>query len=291
MKQIWVAITVALLSAAFLSGPAEAARLGGGRSIGMQRNTVNRQAAPTPPAAAQAVPAKPAAAAPSGMSRWLGPLAGLAAGGLLAALFMNGAFEGLKFMDIAIMMLVAGGVFMVFRMLRARSTSTSAQTPAPGNLALQSAGMGNVAPSALNNSSFGAASAEVAALPRYPAGFAVEPFLQQAKSAFIRLQAVNDANNLAELRDFTTTELFAELARDIEARGNVPQKTEIVTLGADLIEVATEDQTATASVHFKGLLREQNDTVAEPFDEVWHVTKRLDDAKATWVVAGIQQLQ
>jgi predicted lipid-binding transport protein (Tim44 family) len=289
MKQIWVAIIVALLSAAFLSGPAEAARLGGGRSIGMQRNSVNRQAAPTPPTAAQAVPGKPAAAAPSGMSRWLGPLAGLAAGGLLAALFMNGAFEGLKFMDIAILMLVAGGVFIAFRMLRARSAS--AQTPAPGNLALQSAGMGSVAPSSLNNSAFGAAPAEAAAQPRYPAGFAVEPFLQQAKSAFIRLQAVNDANNLAELRDFTTPELFAELARDIEARGNVPQKTEIVTLAADLIEVVTEDQTATASVHFKGLIREQSDAAAEPFDEVWHVTKRLDDAKATWVVAGIQQLQ
>lgn len=255
----------------------------------MQRNSVNRQAAPTPPTAAQAVPAKPAAAAPSGMSRWLGPLAGLAAGGLLAALFMNGAFEGLKFMDIAMLLLVAGGVFIAFRMLRARSAS--AQTPAPGNLALQSAGMGSVAPSSLNNSAFGAAPAEAAAQPRYPAGFAVEPFLQQAKSAFIRLQAVNDANNLAELRDFTTPELFAELARDIEARGNVPQKTEIVTLAADLIEVVTEDQTATASVHFKGLIREQSDAVAEPFDEVWHVTKRLDDAKATWVVAGIQQLQ
>jgi predicted lipid-binding transport protein (Tim44 family) len=285
MKQIWVAIIVALLSAAFLSSPAEAARLGGGRSIGTQRNSVNRQAAPTAPAAA---PAKPAAAAPSGMSRWLGPLAGLAAGGLLAALFMNGAFEGLKFMDIAMLLLVAGGVFIAFRMLRARSAP--AETTAPGSLATQSAGMGGIPPS-LNNSAFGAAPAEVAAQPRYPAGFAVDPFLQQAKSAFIRLQAVNDANNLAELRDFTTPELFAELARDIEARGNAPQKTEIVTLTADLIEVVTEDQFATASVHFNGLIREQSDAVAEPFDEVWHVTKRLDNAKATWVVAGIQQLQ
>ncbi len=287
MKQIWLAITVALLSAAFLSGPAEAARLGGGKSIGMQRNSVNRQAAPTPPAAAPAAQALPAAPAPSGMSRWLGPLAGLAAGGLLAALFMNGAFEGLKFMDIAMLLLVAGGVFIAFRMLRARSAPAQ---PAPGNLAMQSAGMGGVSPS-LNNSAFGVAPAESAAPPRYPAGFAVEPFLQQAKSAFIRLQAVNDANNVAELRDFTTPELFAELARDIEARGNAPQKTEIVTLTADLIEVVTEDQAATASVHFKGLIREQSDTAAEQFDEVWHVTKRLDDAKATWVVAGIQQLQ
>ena len=234
------------------------------------------------------MPAKPAGAAPSGMSRWLGPLAGLAAGGLLAALFMNGAFEGLKFMDIAILMLVAGGVFIAFRLLRARSAP--AQTPAPGNLALQSAGIDSVAPS-LNNSAFGAASAAAAAPPRYPAGFAVEPFLQQAKSAFIRMQAVNDANNLADLREFTTPELFAELARDIEARGNAPQKTEIVTLTADLVEVVTEDQTATASVHFKGLIREQSDAAAGPFDEVWHVTKRLDNAKATWVVAGIQQLQ
>ena len=63
---------------------AEAKRLGGGKSFGMQR-----QASPAAPAAAPTQAAKPAApaAAPAtatppkqGMSRFLGPLAGLAAG-------------------------------------------------------------------------------------------------------------------------------------------------------------------------------------------------------------------
>ena len=65
----------------------EAARVGGGRSTGRQSSTA--QSAPaqkTTPA-----PATPAPAAPqSGMSKWLGPLAGLAAGIGLASLLGSG---------------------------------------------------------------------------------------------------------------------------------------------------------------------------------------------------------
>jgi hypothetical protein len=55
---------------------AEAARVGGGRSVGRQSSSATNQAAPAQKTApAQAAPTTPAAQ-PSGMSRWLGPLAG-----------------------------------------------------------------------------------------------------------------------------------------------------------------------------------------------------------------------
>jgi predicted lipid-binding transport protein (Tim44 family) len=61
-----------------------------------------RQAAPTTPAAAPTAPGRAPAAA-SGASRWLGPLAGLAAGGLLASMFMGDGFQGMQIMDFLIM--------------------------------------------------------------------------------------------------------------------------------------------------------------------------------------------
>ena len=76
--------------------------MSGGKSIGKQREAINpNQAAPRTPPAAAAGDAEHARAAasrarrtcrrpqPSGMSRWLGPLAGLAIGAGLASLFFN----------------------------------------------------------------------------------------------------------------------------------------------------------------------------------------------------------
>src|SRR4051794_15083671 len=79
MKTFFAALAALILSAGLLAQTAEAARVGSGRSMGIQRSApVQRQA--TPPAAApqQANPSTPAPA-PAG-NRWLGPLAGLAAG-------------------------------------------------------------------------------------------------------------------------------------------------------------------------------------------------------------------
>lgn len=73
---IWIAFVALFL----VITQAEAKRMGGGKSIGQQNTTVNRQA---PPPAQNAVPAKPqaapAAAAPAARP-WGGMLGGLAAG-------------------------------------------------------------------------------------------------------------------------------------------------------------------------------------------------------------------
>ena len=119
MKNLLVAVLLALFTILFALGDVEAKnRLGAGKSTGMQKDSVPKEA-PKPPAqntvAPAGAPATPAAA-PSGMSRWLGPLAGLAAGGLLASMFMGGGFSGLKMMDILLFAGLAFGAFMLFRM-------------------------------------------------------------------------------------------------------------------------------------------------------------------------------
>src|SRR5262249_60249618 len=74
--QRFIALLAALtLGAAMLADAAQAARLGGGRSLGTQRQSAAPQRQATPPSQQQ----QPAAAPQQG-NRWLGPLAGLAAG-------------------------------------------------------------------------------------------------------------------------------------------------------------------------------------------------------------------
>ena len=285
MKQLLTIVLTCLLSIGLMTQVAEAKRLGGGKSLGMQRQAAPQQAPKAPAAAPAPAPGQPAAAAPQAGMKWGGLLAGLAAGGLLAALFAGGAFAGIKILDVLMIALLIGAVFFIIRMLRRRS-EPAIQRP------MQYAGMGGqssplpvepVAP-------FGAASQpQAASAAAYPAGFEPEPFLRQAKQAFIKLQDANDVGNAYDIRDYVTPALFNEIAAQIAERGAAAQKTDLVTLNADLVEVVTEGDMAIASVRFSGLIRETAGAVAEPFDEIWHVQKSLSDPKSTWLVSGIQQ--
>ena len=325
MKSLLVTIIIsifALGSLAYVSDADARKRVGGGKSTGMQKESIKKDA--TPPAVQSAAPtAAPAAgaaaaaapAAASGMGRFMGPLAGLAAGGLLAAMFMGGAFDGLKFFDILLMIGLAAGIFFVVRMfLRKRAAqmgginqSNQTQYAAAGapyapvpDVASQSP-----APAAATNtnrmatpeigSRLSTANASVEVIdaatkaPRIPADFDVAPFERNSKAAFIRMQAANDAKDLADIRDFTTPEMYGELVLEIHERGDAVQKTEVVSVDARVIEVVIENNKAVASVRYTGVIRE-DDGQAEGFDEVWHVAKDLSDNNATWKLAGIQQL-
>jgi len=276
MKKFVLMFFVVLTSLSLIAFDAEAKRFGGGRSIGKQRDTMSRQAAPQQPAAAPA--AAGAQPARSGMSKWLGPLAGLAAGGLLASMLMGHGFDGIKFMDILLMALLAGGIFFVFRMLRRPQT---AQRP------MQYAGMGM--PQEPAPLAGGAAPLAPATAPTYPPGFDAEGFVRQAKTSFIRLQAAYDAKDLADIRTYTTPEMFAEISMQIQERGDAPQQTEVVTVNADIVDVVSEADVGIVSVRFHGLIREQSGGAAEPFDEIWHVQKYVNDPQSSWLIAGIQQ--
>ena len=94
MKTLLILALTIMISVGFCPSEAEAAkRLGGGNSTGMQRQTVTPQKSAA--TAAPAAPVTPAApAAPAG-NRWLGPIAGLAAGIGLGYLFSQGGFGGI----------------------------------------------------------------------------------------------------------------------------------------------------------------------------------------------------
>ena len=297
MKKILTYLTLTIFSFglfAFDAVDVEAAkRMGGGKSIGSQRQSINQQqAAPNNP---KQSPATAPGAAPSAGSKWGGALAGLAAGGLLAALFMVGAFENINMMDMLVLALMIGVIFFVIRMLRKPKVSEPMGR-------MQYTGMGTNTQDRFNTPPFGGASttadsassadnnAAAYQQPNIPADFKVEPFLRSAKDSFIRLQAAHDRGDIDEIRDYATPEMISELTMQINERNGATQKTEVMFIDANLLEVETNQDTAIASVRFTGQLRDLPNGEAEPFDEIWHVQKDLRDPNATWLLAGIQQI-
>jgi predicted lipid-binding transport protein (Tim44 family) len=290
MKKILTLLTLAILSFGLAAFDAEARRFGGGKSIGKQREAISPQ---TPPKSAQTPAAAPAPAAAG--NRWMGPLAGLAAGGLLAALFMGGAFEGINMMDVLMLAALMAAVFFVVRMLRkprqehsARPMQYSGMGAGPGSSGTSAATEPAAAPGG-NTAAPTQAQAVASKTANIPADFQVEPFLRNAKTSFIRLQAANDARDLSDIREYTTPEMFAEISMQITERGNEPQRTEVLGIIAELLEVVTENNTAIASVRFNGQSRESSNT-PEAFDEIWHVQKNIKDPESVWLLAGIQQV-
>ena len=286
MKNMYIAAFMTIIALGFGIGDAEAARLGGSKSVGMQRQSL----APRPVSPAQAAPAAPSApvGAPAATPKrnWLGPLAGLAAGlGIAALLSKFGMGAGMA--NILMIALLAMAAVFVFKWLLRRNAS--AAQPA-GSLQYAGGSCSAMTPPPQATPSFGS-SATAATIPaqRIPADFDTTAFLRIAKLNFVRLQASNDANNLDDIREFVSPELFAEIKMQMDERGNAPQQTDVVTLNADLLEVTTESNRHIASVHFSGTIREIVSAAAAPFDEIWNLSKPLDGNQG-WVVAGIQQL-
>ncbi|GHU04003.1 hypothetical protein FACS1894158_03470 [Betaproteobacteria bacterium] len=276
MKKLLIALFLSFAALGLCVDDAEAARFGGGRSFGMQR------AAPRPAPARQAAPGTPAKAPTAAPQRGglLGPIAGLAAGIGLAALFTHLGL-GEEMASMVMIMLLVMAALAVFRML-ARRNAANAAPARPMQFA--GGGLGGVAPLI---SESGGSSVEMDS--SVPADFDAPAFLRVAKLNFVRLQAANDTRNLDDIREFTTPEMFAEVKLQMDERGPAAQQTDVVQLDAELIEAVTEGRQHVVSVRFSGLLREEADAAATPFDEVWVLTKPVVGERG-WVIAGIRQV-
>lgn len=293
-----------LLSVVFAFGlttvamDAEAAkRMGSGKSMGTQRQAAPDKA-PTQTSAAAPAAGAGAAAAPS--RSWMGPVAGLAAGLGLMALASHLGF-GEELASMLMMGLLAAAVMVVIGLVmrkRAAARQGSHESAHGMQYARASSGsrpdMSQSAPAykvampaggSVIGSGIGSG---VATTNLIPADFDVSGFERNAKVNFIRLQAANDAGNLDDMRQFTTPEMFAELRLDLAERGATKQKTDVVSIQAEVIEVDESAIRYLVSVRFTGVLRDELDNTEESFDEIWHLEKlRLGDMG--WVVSGIQQ--
>lgn len=296
MLRIVLGSAIALLGAALVATDVEAKRLGGGRSVGVQKNVAQARPATPPRQAQQAAPAQqqvaaqnasaaqPAAAANSG-SRWLPLLGGLAAGGLLASLFGGSGLAAV----IAIALLAALVALLVFGFARHRAAAARPmQYAGAGPTPYGAFGSETVvAPPPSQAAGLETREAESGALS-VPAGFDAKGFMRAAKLNFIRLQVANDQGDLEEIRDVTTPEMFEELRKPIVERTGGAQQTDVVSLNADLLEVAAEGDQYRASVRFSGMVWEVAGSAPVGFEEIWHLVKPVDGSSG-WLLAGIQQ--
>lgn len=271
MTRFLVALFATFLTFGFIAEEAEARRLGGSRSFGMQRSA---------PKAAPATPQRGAAnAAQPRRNSWLGPIAGLAAGLGLAALFSHlGLGEGMA--TFVMLALLAFAAIALFRRFVRPRTDTQAGMQYAGHTqrAPQAPPSPGVAPVSGGGSSAAAAHAD----------FDEAGFLRQAKLNFVRLQAAYDIGNMDDIRAFTSPEVFAEVKMQYDERAGAEQKTDVVELEGDLLEVAEEGDRYIVSVRFHGMIREEENTPPSAFEEIWHMTKPVR-GEGGWLVSGIQQ--
>jgi len=281
MRTGLIGLCALALCATFALESADAARLGGARSSGVQRSVPKAPPTATPakPAQQQAAPnqAAPAAqpqAQPSGLARWMPMLGGLALGGLLGYLFAGNGLGG-----ILLLVLLAVGAVLLFRMFARRG----AQSPQP----IQYAGMNQATTMAPPPAQ--APGAVMPSAARFPGGFDAASFLRGAKTNFVKLQLANDQGKLDEIREFTTDEMFEALERDVIGRRGSGQQTDIESLDAQVVDFATEGEQHWVSVRFSGRAREAAETDPVDFAEMWNLVKPADGSSG-WLLAGIQQM-
>ena len=317
--KVWAMVLAATM--VFAAGfDAEAARLGGGRSMGRQSsNVTQRQAAPAPMAPSQnatnvARPAAAAAPAAAAKRPWGAMLGGLAAGVGLAWLAHSmglGAEMG-QFLMIGLVVLAG---MLLWGFIRSRKAASSAPQSSP--FAFQGAAGSNAAPAYLpenvgNDSSARPfeRSSNMASLDSggsmigsalagsqgwgAPAGFDSEGFLRAAKNNFITLQSAWDRSDISSLRAMMTDTMLGEIQAQLTDRethtGGNTNKTDVVMLDARLLGIEDLGNDYMASVEFSGMIREEPSAGPSPFREVWNMTKPKSGASG-WLVAGVQALQ
>jgi len=325
--KLWTLILASTLT--FTSFHADASkRLGGGKSVGQQSNNVTQNQAAKPAAPAQATPAQAAPAAPAPAPAaaqpqrrpWGAMLGGLAAGLGLAWLAHSlglGAEFGqfLMFGLLALVIMMVVGYFMRRRQTQ-QSSSPYAFEGAGAPAQPQSAPQYN--PRNVGNDASArpwegqTASFEPAAPARQglsigsglaaagtttwgiPAGFDVEGFVSAAKQNFIHLQDAWDRSDIPALRAMMTDTMLAEIKvqlaeREAQAPGQI-NKTEVLSLHAQLLGIEELENEYLASVEFTGIIREDPSAGPSPFREIWNMG-RSKQGEMGWLVAGVQALQ
>lgn len=296
--------------AAFLSaslifasiGHADAARLGGGRSIGKAPSAPmqKQQAAPAQKPAQQAQSAAPApapkAATPNRFGGMGGILGGLAAGlGIGYLLSHFGLGEAAASMVTGLLIAVLAGfaiMFVLRRLLPALSGAGSAgNIPSQGMQRTSENASARQAPAftPAANAFGGIAQEPTPFESTLPPGFDEQAFLDNAKQYFVSLQKSWDQGDLASLREYTTPEMFATIEQDLSGRADSSNQTDVVTLNAQLLGIESVEQTYYCSVQFSGMIREQLGAPANNFSEIWNLSKPIS-GPGGWVLAGISQL-
>lgn len=278
--QRFMTVFLALCLGLTLSLDANAKRLGGGKSFGSAPSHQATQTRQTAPTATAAAPMAGKAAAASGASRWLGPLAGLAAGGLLASMFMGDGFEGMQMLDMLIIALIA---FLAFRFIASRRKQ-QAQPAMAGGVPYQR-DMPQSAPASIFG---GSSAASVKAPIKAPAWFNETSFVNAGREHFLSLQQHWDANEMDKIAEFTTPQLQAFLQQERADLGDAFQSTYIDNLDVQLDGIDDQADKTIATLTFSGIEKTSRFDQGEAFSESWRMERAQADNQP-WLIAGMRQ--
>ncbi|WED22633.1 TIM44-like domain-containing protein [Vibrio sp. JC009] len=287
MKRLFA--MVALLMFTISASPiVEAKKFGGGKSFGKSFKT-----APAPKKATQNTNSiKKDQTTKSSSKRGLmgGLMGGLLAGGLLAA-FFGGAFEGIQFMDILIIGLIAYFAFKFLRgMLGAKAGSMNQHSYSGMNQNTFESG----------NSSFrsyeqpqpaaagGFGSSGHSDVPHnYPPGFDQAAFINGAREHYRTIQGAWNYNELHTIKEYVSESLYQELKAERESL-NGEQHTDVMYVDAEIVRADYDSQKAQLSLQFSGRYRDAVEGVEEDIEDVWHLERDLTVDNAPWLIVGIQ---
>lgn len=299
-KHFFKALLLSVMLVFASIGQADAARLGGGKSIGRAPSApMQKQATPVQKPAQQAQPSAPTPApqapAPSRFGGMGGILGGLAAGlgiGYLLSHFGLGEAAASLITGLLIAMLAGFVLMFVIRRLMPAMSGAGNNQNVPTSMQRT-----NLEPNSRQEPAFNPAANAFSGIgsepelfqSTLPPGFDEHTFLENAKQYFVTLQKAWDQGDLASLREFTTPEMFATIQQDLAGRTDPSNQTDVVTINARLLGIETIDAHYYCSVQFGGMIREQQGAPASDFSEIWNLSKPVD-GPGGWVLAGISQL-
>ena len=128
-----------------------------------------------------------------------------------------------------------------------------------------------------------------------PPGLALAPLLHELRARFVLLQAAWDAGDVSALRALVTTPMLDQLCELCEpceawpggsAGGN---RTDVVTLHAELLGFEELGDSQLVTVEFSGLIRESDQQGAAPFRELWMLARPRHGGRG-WKLARQQAL-
>ena len=303
MKRFFSLVAILMVSVA-VTPIAEAKKFGGGKSFGKSFKTAPapKQQQQNTNSIRQDQAGKNTAANSSKKGLMGGLLGGLLAGGLLAA-FFGGAFEGIQFMDILIMGLIA---FLAFKFLRGmlgakqgsmNQQNARGQQPAFGGMGQNKFEQPTQQPNVHNfeqaqpqsqgtagGFGFGAQSD----VPHnYPPGFDQAAFINGSREHYRTLQGAWNHNELSTIEEYVSPSLFEDLkAERSKLAGD--QHTDVMYVDAEIVRADHDGSKAQLSLQFSGRYRDSAEGIEEDITDIWHLERDLTTDNAPWLIVGIQ---
>ena len=287
MKRI-LAMVALMIFTVSTSPVAEAKKFGGGKSFGKLFKTAP---APKQKTTNTSTLKKDQTTAKSTSKRGLmgGLMGGLLAGGLLAA-FFGGAFEGIQFMDMLIIGLVAYFAFKFLRgMLGAKAGSMNQHAYSGAGKEYQQPQQSNFQQFEQSQDASGGfgATGQSDVPYNFAPGFDQVAFVNGSREHYRIIQGAWNHNELHTIQEYVSADLYADLTTE-RAKLDGEQHTDVMFVDAEIVRADYDSNKAQLSLQFKGRYRDPVEGIEEDIDDVWHLERDLTVDNAPWLIVGIQ---